>query len=219
MSPMQIAVAAERPGAPRSFKFDIPAQPLAEALQAYSRTTGVQVMFETTSTIGYQSQPVKGEFASDAALRMLLAGTELRVRRTQTMAIVIASASPSAADSDVPSAVLLGAADMTLDTLRVVGSSASDKWDSLGEYIGVVQADLQRALKRVGKATRGEYRVGIKLWVDPSRTVQRAELFGSTGDEVRDTSIVAAIRGLVLSRAAPPNIPQPINFMIAIKTL
>ena len=125
----------------------------------------------------------------------------------------------SAPDLDTPPARLLVPADMALDTLHVMGSTSSDNRDGVDEYIGVVRADLQKALRKVGRVSRGEYRVGIKLWVDPTRMVQRAELFGSTGDPARDTSIVSAIRGLVLSRPAPANIPQPIKFMIAITTL
>lgn len=198
-------------------KFDIPAQSLIEALQAYSMQAGVQVMFETASAVGYRSGRVAGEFTPEAALRMLLADTDLKIRYSRTSAITLAPA--SAPNPDDPPAHPLASADMALDTLRVSGAAEPTDRGRLGEYIGVVQADIQKALKNVGKTRRGDYRVAVKLWIDPSRTVQRAELDGSSGDRDRDSSIATTLRGLMLSQQAPPNTPQPIRFMIAIHAL
>jgi hypothetical protein len=58
---------AVKPAGP--VRFDIPAEPLVEALQAYSLQSGVQVMFETASATGYQSAPIEGDFAPEVALR------------------------------------------------------------------------------------------------------------------------------------------------------
>jgi hypothetical protein len=198
-------------------KFDIPSQSLVDALQAYSEQTGVQVMFETASAAGYRSARVEGELMPEVALRKLLADTDLRIRYSRTSAVTLAPA--SAPKPDEPPADPLASADLALDTLRVSGAVESGDRGRLGEYIGVVQADIQNALKKVAKTRRGDYRVAVKLWVDPSRTVQRAELDGSTGDRDRDNSIASALQGLVLSQQAPANTPQPIRFMIAIRAL
>ncbi len=198
-------------------KFHIPAQSLVEALQAYSMQTGVQVMFETASASGYRSAPVDGELMPEVALRKLLADTDLRIRYSRTSAVTLAPA--SAPDPDEPPAHPLATADLALDTLRVSGTPEPSDHSRLGEYIGVVQADIQSALKKVAKTRRGDYRVAVRLWVDPSRTIQRAELDGSTGDRDRDSSIASALQGLLLSQQAPPNTPQPIRFMIAIRAL
>ncbi len=198
-------------------KFDIPAQSLIDALQAYSRQTGVQVMFETASAAGYRSASVEGELMPEVALRKLLADTDLRIRYSRTSAVTLAPA--SAPNPDEPPARPLAAADLALDTLRVSGTPEPSDRGRLGEYIGVVQADIQSALKKVAKTRRGDYRVAVRLWIDPSRTIQRAELDGSTGDRDRDSSIASALQGLVLSQQAPANTPQPLRFMIAIRAL
>lgn len=198
-------------------KFDIPMQSLVDALQVYSKQSGVQIMFETASAAGYRSAQVKGEFMPEVALRTLLADTDLRIRYSRTSAVTLAPA--SAPNPDEPPAHPLVAADLALDTLRVSGTVEPSDRGRLGEYIGVVQADIQNALKKVAKTRRGDYRVAVKLWVDPSRTVQRAELDGSTGDRDRDSLIASALQGLVLSQQAPANTPQPIRFMIAIRAL
>ena len=197
--------------------FRIPAQPLIDALQAYSQQAGVQVMFETTSAIGLHSLPVNGEFTPQAALQMLLADTDLRVRYSRSNAVTLAPA--SVPDPDEPPVYPPVSADITLGTLRVRGTGeSSDR--SLGEYIGLLQSDIQKALKKGGRNRRGDYRVAVKLWVTPSsRMVDRAELDGSTGDLDRDGAITDALRGLVLSQQAPPNIPLPIRIMISIHAL
>jgi hypothetical protein len=197
--------------------FNIPAQPLIDALQAYSQQAGVQVMFETTSAAGLRSLPVNGEFTPQVALLMLLADTDLKVRYSRSNAVTLARA--SAPDPDEPPINPPVSADITLGTLRVRGTSeASDR--NLGEYIGLLQSDIQKALKKSGRNRRGEYRVAVKLWVTPSsRVVDRAELDGSTGDLDRDSLITESLRGLVLSQQAPPNMPLPIRFMISIHAL
>jgi hypothetical protein len=198
-------------------KFDIPAQPLIDALQAYSKQTGVQVMFETASATGQRSQPVKGEFMPAAALRVLLAETDLKVHYSRASAVTLAPA--SAPSPDDPPVHPWASADMVLQTLRVSGADESANHNRLAEYVGSVQSDIQNALERVGKTRRGEYRVAVKMWIDSSRVVQRAELEGSTGDRERDSSVVGALRGLLLTRQAPPNTPQPIRFMISMHAL
>jgi hypothetical protein len=108
---------------------------------------------------------------------------------------------------------------MVLETLHVSGPSESSDRNRMDEYVGVVQADIHRALKKAGGNKRGEYRIALKLWVAPlSRIVERAELDGSTGDQDRDSTIAEALRGMTLSQQAPPNMPRPIRFMISIHT-
>ena len=196
-------------------KFDIPQQSLVDALQAYSTRTGVQVMFESASAVGYRSSELRGEFMPEVALRMLLADTDLRIRYSRASAVTLAR--PSERDPDEPPAHALASADLSLDTLRVTSAPQSSDESRLGAYIGVVQGDIERALRKLAKTRRGDYRVAIKLWVDPSRAVERVELDGSTGDPDRDRSIAGALKELVLSEEAPANAPRPIRFMIAIR--
>jgi hypothetical protein len=197
-------------------KFNIPGESLIDALQAYSTQSGVQVMFETTSAAGYQSAPVQGEFAPEVALRALLANTDLRIRYSRPTAITLAPA--SAPNLDEPPAHALTSADMALDTLRVSGAAEPDR-HRFDQYTGAVQADIQKALKKLVETRRGDYRIAVKVWVNPSRTIERAELQGSTGDRERDSTITGTLRGLMLNESAPPNTPQPMLFMISISAL
>jgi len=198
--------------APR-VQFSIPGQPLVTALQAYSQASGVQVLYESGLAAGRRSAPVEGEFSAEAALQILLAGTGLAIRYAGASAITLARAPTE----DLPPSFAPVVPDLSLDTLRVPGPA--DARDRLGDYRERIQSDIQNALKRNARARKGNYSVAVRLWVDGSRTVQRAELFRSTGDPERDAAIAGALRGLVVSQDTPANLPQPIRIMIVVKQL
>ncbi|WP_422367404.1 TonB-dependent receptor domain-containing protein [Pelagibius sp.] len=61
-------------------RFDIPGQPLPTALLAFGRQAGLQVTVESAATAGRQAPAVVGSFMAEAALRQLLAGTDLTWR-------------------------------------------------------------------------------------------------------------------------------------------
>jgi Secretin and TonB N terminus short domain/TonB C terminal len=196
--------------------FHIPAQPLANALQAYGQRTGVQVLYESNSAAGQTSGAVEGNFTPDAALNILLTGTDLRVRYLRPDAITLA---PLSADGDGPPSAPFATVDLSLGTLRVRGSSDSDSAARLHDYSESVQADIQGALRKNAKTRAGDYRAVLDIWIDPSRTIQRTELFRSTGDHERDTAVTAALSGLTVSRPAPANTPQPVRVVVLVKSL
>ena len=198
--------------------FSIPSQSLAAALQAYGQRTGVQVLYESNSAVGRTSVAVEGNFAPDAALNLLLAGTDLGVRYIRPDVITLA---PPHAESfaPAPSTGPLGGADLSLGTLRVRGSRDSDETARLNEYSERMQLDIQNALRKNAKTRDGSYRAVLDLWIDPARTIERAELFRSTGDRERDIAIATTLRGVTISRPAPANAPQPVRVSIVVKSL
>lgn len=60
--------------------FDVPAQPLAQALMIFGRQSGLQVTAEGPLTSGLTSTAIKGDFVPAEALSRLLAGTGLTYR-------------------------------------------------------------------------------------------------------------------------------------------
>lgn len=196
--------------------FHIPSQSLAAALQAYGQATGIQVLYESNSAQGRTSAAVDGKFTADAALNLLLRGTELRVRYIRPDAITLA---PPVAEvvSRVPPAIPLAASDLSLGTLRVRGSGGNDA--RLQDYSQGVQMDIQNALRKNPRTRDGSYRAVLDLWIDPARTIERTELFRSTGDRERDAAVAATLRGVTISRPAPANMPQPVRVGIVVNSL
>jgi len=196
--------------------FSIPSQSLATALQAYSAVTGTQLLYESSAGIGRVSTSVEGSFTRDTALRILLTDTDLAVRYTRANSITLA---PTSEDADAPPAALLAKADLSLETLRV--RAPVDRGDpaQLRAYTGVIQSDIQQALKKDGRTRNGSYSAGIKLWIDGPRTVKRTELFRSSGDPVRDDVISRLLDGLLISQAPPAAMPQPVMVMITVRSM
>ena len=58
--------------------FDIPAQPLAQALRQFAEQTGLQLAFESSLAEGRQSPRIQGRLSKKQVLEQLLAGTGLR---------------------------------------------------------------------------------------------------------------------------------------------
>lgn len=197
--------------------FHIPPQPLAGALQSFGQTTGIQVLYESNSAVGRTSVAVEGKFTADAALNLLLKGTELRVRYIRPDAITLALPSAEGVNSALP-AVPLATSDLSLGTLRVRGSSDSDGAARL-DYSQRVQMDIQNALRKNPRTRDGSYRAVLDLWIDSARTIERTELFRSTGDRERDAAVAATLRGVTISRPAPANTPQPVRVVIVVKSL
>lgn len=63
------------------YRLDIPAQPLANALQAFARASGQQVSFDGAALHGLTSSPLSGEYTAEQALSRLLEGTGIAFRR------------------------------------------------------------------------------------------------------------------------------------------
>jgi iron complex outermembrane receptor protein len=72
--------------------FDLPAQPAADALLAFSRQAGVEVLFSFDELKTVQSTAVAGQFEPDEALRRLLRDTGFAARRSFTGKYVVARA-------------------------------------------------------------------------------------------------------------------------------
>ena len=195
--------------------FAIPSQSLTAAIQAYSQQSGVQVLYESNLAAGQTSANVEGNLSAKDALRTLLSRTSLVVHYTHENAITLTLQSKD----DLPPMDVLTNADLSLETLQVRGSAESAGDDVLNEYASILQSNIQAALQKNEKTRSGRYQFGVKLWIDSSRIVQRIQLFESTGDRERDASVAEVLRGLVISRAPPPDTLQPVHVLVTVRSL
>ncbi|WP_226951146.1 TonB-dependent receptor [Rhizobium terrae] len=85
MSPI-LAAPAQAQTATRNFS--IPAQPLASALNAFGRQSGLQVTLAASTSQGVTAQAVSGNFTPDQALARMLAGTGIGYRIVNGTAVI-----------------------------------------------------------------------------------------------------------------------------------
>ena len=98
--------------------FNIPAQSLASALQAFGRQSGLQVTLASTTSQGVTSSAINGRYTPEQALVQLLAGTNISFRITPDRTAIVGSADNAGA------ATVDGA--IALDTIDVSGGSGGD---------------------------------------------------------------------------------------------
>ena len=79
----------------RSYRFDIAAEPLAQALRTYGQVSGQAIIFTENLVEGITSPPLKGTYTAEAALARLLNGTDLTIERSPSGAVMIRGPAPS----------------------------------------------------------------------------------------------------------------------------
>ena len=72
-------------------RFDLPAQPLAQALLTVGNLANVNVFFDPTIVKGLEAPALKAELTADAALVRILAGTRLHAVRVDDHTIRVIS--------------------------------------------------------------------------------------------------------------------------------
>lgn len=156
-----LALAAARAQAPgeRSFAFDLPAQPLADALPKVGDITGTSIIFDSRAVAGKRATALQGSFSLPQALDRLLASSGLAHQRGAGRTIAIRPASPagpaSAAEASSPEEPSIQLAPLLVTA------------DGAQRVLVVTTADLE---------TRQASDLEDALSIDPSVTVG-----GSTG--------------------------------------
>lgn len=110
--------------------FNIPAQPLAGALNAFGRQSGLQVTLAAATTQGVNSRPVNGSFTPQQALARMLEGTGIPFRITSDRTAVVGASQAAGGSGSLPAGAI------SLDTIDVQGASSSDpgKTEGTGSY-------------------------------------------------------------------------------------
>ncbi|BEP56999.1 hypothetical protein GmRootV118_42430 [Variovorax sp. V118] len=104
------APAGAVPGAgDAALAFDIPSLPLADAFKRYAAVTRQPALFRSEILAGLTSSAVRGVYAPDTALELLLEGTGLVAEKVRTGSAVTLALRPAQARAEAPRAASLEA--------------------------------------------------------------------------------------------------------------
>src|SRR5580692_4683059 len=112
-------------GAAFARNFNIPAEDLKTALDAYGAQAGVQLMYPEDAVRGARSNGVKGDLPMEAALSRLLSGTGFSAHRAPSGAIGIMRDEPRADEqplTHIAAAPVASASGTALETVTVTSS-------------------------------------------------------------------------------------------------
>jgi TonB C terminal len=182
-------------GSPSVVTFDLPAQPLATALETYGATSGFQVVYEGSLARGRRSAEVKGTFTPEIALRMLLNGTGLSPRYMADDGFVLV---PDPAVKSAQQNLTVNTAPLSVVT----------------QYYGRIQAVLRQTFCADRRARSGGYRVAVGLWIGSGGAVTRSALLDTTGDPDLDKTLDRAIGEMNVGEPPPAGFAQPVVMVI-----
>lgn len=184
--------------------FDLPSQPLQKALADFGGLTGHSVLVDSTLTQGRTAQAVRGVFAAQEALRLLLAGTGLHARYSGRDAFTLVP-EPATAAVPMPEAT-------TAPTAPGLGGVAPS---AAADFAGALQSAITQALCAAQPDSFGRYRAALQLWTGPEGRIRRASLLEPSGEAARDAELLARLRGLAIGRVPPPGLAQPLTVLLS----
>lgn len=179
--------------------FDLPAQPLKNALARYDAHTSLSVFYPSELAEGKLSSPVHGVFTPEHALRRLLEGTGLAVQSVAQGAFVLLPGASAPARSHG-------------DETPARGSLAAGGRAFLPDA-ELVQSRVFEALCGVAGWPLGGFRLALTVQVGDDGRVRDARLLDSTGNRARDAAVLAALRSLDIGRA-PADTANPFVLLV-----
>ncbi|MBY8823332.1 TonB-dependent siderophore receptor [Sphingomonas colocasiae] len=157
-APAVIALPQAAHAQPAAQSFSIPAGDLRAALQAFSSSTGIQLVYSSDLVVGKRSSGVSGEMTAQAALARLLAGTGLSARMSGNSATITrAGAAGEIAAQD---------GERVLGPVRIEGDQGSPYFGGAGRAAGVNGVNGSRditATEGTGSFTSGALTIGSKV--------------------------------------------------------
>ena len=168
--------------------YEIPAQSLETALEAFGAKSRFQVLYETALTSGRRSSEVKGWFTREDALRLLLKGTGLTFTYTDELAFTLQPERSQSRES----------------------RSIAD----FNQFLGTVQAKVMTALCRSAETRPGPFRLAMQFWINGSGKIENPILLSSTGTPRRDVAIIDVMNQVAFLQSPPANMPQPVTMVL-----
>lgn len=165
--------------------FALEAQPLSRAVSRFMSLSGVSIVADSRILNNRRSAPLKGRYVPEDALRGLLVGTGLAIKKVGRNTFTLVAAEPVVR---VPPAHL--------------------------DYAAKIQNAVLTALCQTNDMSLLQYRTVFRIWLDQAGGVTRVELAGSTGSSQTDGLLLSILRRATVGEPPPQGLPQPIKLAI-----
>lgn len=171
--------------------FNIPAEPLADALVAYGAATGAEVYYDGAMAVGRRSSALQGSFTPAEGLEILLDGTDYRPRRTSADTFTLMPARPTKLASRVSEVRLRQHED----------------------YFAALQAAIREALCDTDAGSGKQ--IIFSFRVAGSGEIYRTRIL-DTDDSASagSAAIVQRINKVNIGSPPPADVPQPITMAV-----
>jgi hypothetical protein len=205
------AADAAPPNRAKIYLFNIPAQPLQTALIAYAAVVGTQILYDARIAQDRRSHAVVGLLSADTALRLLISGTDLTVLASGGDAVLVPV---SELQGRGPIGTQGGTATLVLDTLHLDIPPGNERRINYAEYGQHVRAKLQRALTSDPRTAGRTYALHLGITIASDGTIGIARAIHGSGSSEVLASLQQVVRTVVIDRAPPAGMPQPIYITI-----
>ncbi|SNY57738.1 STN domain-containing protein [Stenotrophomonas sp. CC120223-11] len=172
--------------------YDIPAQPLEQAVERFSVISGWSVMYPGDLAAGRSSHALRASLAPLPALQMLLQDTGIEAEVIGEQRVVLRRGGQLVAEADVGT-----------------GLPVAER----RRRYGGLQQRLRVAFCDDPEIAPGRYAATLRFRVDGEGQVQQPELLSGSGSARRDARLLRAMQGLVLAAEAGA-LPQPVTLQI-----
>lgn len=196
--PVQAGSSGKQQSASVSFDFYLPATTLSEALEQFSRLTGIAVAIDPRY-MRRKTVVVQGQMDPMQALDKLVQGSGLHVRRLASDSVVITMTSRPVSPQQLRHFELAG-----LDASNLVHR----------RYAARLQAALIAGLCNVRVTRPGSYRLALQLQINEQGRVARHKRLDTTGNALRDQRIDNILMGLYIGAPPPAGLAQPVLIVI-----
>ncbi len=175
------------------YQFDLPEQPLADSLRAIAAKAGTNILFDSKDVKGIKASALRAELSTDAAIKRVLEGTELKAESTAPGTVIIRAISDAPASANHPEIEeVVVSARRKEEPLTAVPASITALTSDFLEKQNI-QSFADYATK-IPNMTFQYGQEGSGLWSDSRATTIRGVAgVGTTAYYINDTPVPASV--------------------------